>query len=65
MRRPDAAFARCFSETHIFVEKNLLTTGRKEDILNKLLRQGAAAGRIAGSLEKNFKKVLDKPGRVW
>ena len=45
--------------------KNVLTTGRKGDILNKLLWQGAAAGRIAGSLEKNFKKVLDKLGRVW
>ena len=45
--------------------KKVLTTGRKGDILNKLLRQDAAAGRKAGSLEKNFKKVLDKPGRVW
>ena len=45
--------------------KNVLTTGRKGDILDKLLRQDAAAGQIAGSLEKNFKKVLDKAGRVW
>ena len=42
--------------------KNVLTTGRKGDIINKLLRQGAAAGRIAGSLEKNFKKCLTSPG---
>ena len=45
--------------------KKVLTIDEKGDILNKLLRQDAAAGRIAGSLEKNFKKVLDKPGRVW
>ena len=55
---------KCIEGGILFL-KNVLTTGRKEDILNKLLRQGAAAGRIAGSLEKNFKKVLDKPGRVW
>ena len=55
---------KCIGGGILFL-KNVLTTGRKEDILNKLLRQDAAAGRIAGSLEKNFKKVLDKPGRVW
>ena len=33
----------------IFVKK-VLTTGRKGDILNKLLRQDAAAGRMTGTL---------------
>ena len=41
-----------------FFVKKVLTTGRKEDILSKLLRQDAAAGRIAGPLEKNFKNSI-------
>ncbi len=42
--------------------KNVLTTGRKGDILNKLLRQDAAAGRIPVRLKRTSKKCLTSPG---